>query len=341
MSCHSTYRKQQIQRFSCAAALGVLAFCLGIADLACGTSDLTLSQIISAILEQNDSAAGLILLQIRLPMTLCAASVGASLGLAGLLIQTITANPLASPSTLGITSGASFGAALSITLGFNIAGELWAGTVISAFAVALLISAVILSLGRIKGMTPTTIVLSGIVMNFFFMSLEQLLVYLASPEVGQLINGWTFGNLERSSFLASSVALAALALGACTVIPHVWDLTALTMGEERALSLGVAVTRLRFLAFSVSALLIAAAVSFIGTIAFIGLVSPHCARMMLGDDQRYLFPGTIFIGMGFMLCASIIAKIISTGAMLPVGIVTSMVGAPFLFVLLLKTRQTM
>ena len=145
-----------------------------------------------------------ILWSLRLPMALTALLVGASLSLAGLSIQTITANALASPSTLGITSGASFGAAIAITGGLTLFGELWAGTITAAFIAALVICLLILLLGRLKGMSPATLILAGIIMNFFFVALQQLLIYLASPETAQLINGWTFGNLERAGWLSTA-----------------------------------------------------------------------------------------------------------------------------------------
>ena len=121
--------------------------------------------------------------------------------------------------------------------------------------------------------------------------------------------------------------------------PAAWQLTTLSVGEERAKSLGVPVARLRILVFAVSSLLVAAAVSFIGTIAFVGLVAPHCAKLLLGDDQRWLIPGSILSGGFIMLLSSLIAKWLSAGAMLPIGIVTSIAGVPFLLALLLKSRR--
>ena len=183
-------------------------------------------------------------------------------------------------------------------------------------------------------MTPTTLILAGIVMNFFFMALHQFLVYVASPEVAQLISGWTFGNLERAGWLS-----AACAFGTLLLAPKVWALTTLSIGEERAKSLGIQVSRLRLLVFSTASVLIAASVSFIGTIAFVGLVAPHCAKLLLGDDQRFLMPASMLFGGAILLLSSLLSKFISTGAMLPVGIITSIVGVPFLFVLLLKNRR--
>ncbi len=188
-------------------------------------------------------------------------------------------------------------------------------------------------------MTPTTLILAGIVMNFFFMALHQFLVYVASPEVAQLISGWTFGNLERAGWLSAACALGAVLFGTLLLAPKVWALTTLSIGEERAKSLGIQVSRLRLLVFSTASVLIAASVSFIGTIAFVGLVAPHCAKLLLGDDQRFLMPASMLFGGAILLLSSLLSKFISTGAMLPVGIITSIVGVPFLFVLLLKNRR--
>jgi len=331
--------------------LTALTALLFAADLTAGSSGMPLSAVLNALWAgpSGQSPEALILWSLRLPMTLTALFVGAALALAGLQIQTITANALASPSTLGITSGASFGAALAITAGFTVGGELWLGTMTASFLASLLICALILALGRLRGMTPTTLILAGIVMNFFFMALHQFLVYVASPEVAQLISGWTFGNLERAGWGSAggaprarriaACALGAVLFGTLLLAPKVWALTTLSIGEERAKSLGIQVSRLRLLVFSTASVLIAASVSFIGTIAFVGLVAPHCAKLLLGDDQRFLMPASMLFGGAILLLSSFLSKFISTGAMLPVGIITSIVGVPFLFVLLLKNRR--
>ncbi len=340
MSCHHHYRHSAAVRLAVTTAAGLAALVFFLADVAAGTSGLTFADALSAFFAGGDSPAAFIVREIRVPTALTALFVGAALALAGLFIQTITANPLASPTTLGITSGASFGAALSITFGWTVAGELWLGTMTAAFAAALFISGAIVQLARQRSMSPAALILAGIVMNFFFMALEQLLVYLASPETAQLINGWTFGNLERSGRLSAAAPAAAIVAALVLMAPVVWQLTALSMGEERARSLGVPVAKLRLAAFAAASLLIAAAVSFIGTIAFVGLVAPHIAKILLGDDQRFLIPATAFTGGALLSTASLIAKALSTGSLLPVGIVTSLVGVPFLFLLLLKNRRT-
>lgn len=341
MSCDLQYRLQgrNRRRVLTAGLLGLVALVL--ADLTTGSSGMSLETVLKAIAQGPEAASteAVIVWSIRLPMTVTALFVGAALSLAGLQIQNITGNALASPSTLGISSAAGFGAAASISLGFTVFGMLWIGTAIAAFVMALVVSAAIYWLGGRRGMTPSTVILAGIVMNFFFMALQQFLQYHASPEVAQLISGWTFGNLERSTWTSAATAAAATIAASLYLIGRSWELTALTIGEERAQSLGVAVRSLRISAFSVSAVLIACAVSFIGTVSFVGLVAPHLAKLTLGEDQRYLLPGSLLAGGMLMLASSVAAKLLSSGAVLPVGIVTSLVGVPFLLVLLLKSSR--
>ena len=340
MSCHDRYAQANRKRLSVLLAGAVALGFFVLFDLATGSSNLSLSEAFSALVQGPTSAdiSSVIIWDIRLPMTLTALFVGMALAVAGLQIQNITGNALASPSTLGITSAASFGAAIAIAMGMSVAGVLWLGSALMALIFAVAVSVAIYLLSQQRGMTPQTVILSGIVMNFFFMALQQLLVYWSSPEIAQLINGWTFGNLERSSWLSASVAGILTLVAVVYLVRHTWAITAMTLGEERALSLGVPVKRLRIEAFFVSAVLIAGAVAFIGTIGFIGLVAPHLAKLLLGEDQRFLLPGTVLAGALLMTVSSVLAKCLSMGAILPVGIVTSLIGVPFLLILLL--RQT-
>lgn len=340
MSCHTAYAQSVCRRLALlSAGLAALATLL-IADLAVGASSIPPAEVIAALLDGPDAEgmSGIILWSIRLPMTTTSLFVGTALALAGLQIQNLTGNALASPSTLGITSAASFGAALAITAGATLFGELWIATALAALFSALLVSAFIYRLGSLRGMRPATLILAGIVMNFFFMALQQFLQYQASPEVAQLISGWTFGNLERSSWISSAAAGGTTLIASLLLVRRSWALTALTVGEERAKSLGVNVPALRIEVFFLSSLLIATAVGFIGTVSFVGLVAPHCAKLIFGEDQRFLLPGTLLTGGVLMLASSVTAKILSTGAMLPVGIITSLIGVPFLLALLIRDR---
>ncbi|MGI6776891.1 MAG: FecCD family ABC transporter permease [Acetivibrionales bacterium] len=329
--------KKRIIIVLCTIVIFLLAF---ITDLSTGSSDMTVGDLVRSLFggAKDKGVYSFVVWNIRLPMSLTCVFVGASLGIAGLQLQTITNNALASPYTFGITASASFGAAVSITSGFIIAGQLWLGTSLLAFFFALLVSLCIYLIGKVRGISTTTLVLTGIIMNFFFSALQQLLQYRASAEIAQIISSWTFGNLARSTW--TSVVVSALSTICCFLILMRWSwrLTALTAGEEKAASLGINIENLRFKVFIISSFLISGAVSFIGTVAFVGLVAPHCARLLLGDDQRYLLPLSMLFGGMLMLFSSIISKLLTVGSMLPIGIITSIVGVPFLFILLIRKR---
>lgn len=335
------YQQRMRRRVLISVLLFILLCVLVTLDIQIGSSHIALKDLVEAILggPQGESSSAFIVWDIRLPMTFTCLFVGASLSLAGLLIQTITNNPLASPYTLGVTAGASFGAATAITLSFSIFGQIWIGVSLSALVMALMVSAFIFYLGSRKRLTATTLILVGVIMNFFFQALRQYLQYRASPEVAQIISGWDFGNLQRSSWISSAVSSAAWVIVLLISFKYAWKLTALSDGEERARGLGINTDYLRMFVFTVSSVLVSSAVAFIGTVAFVGLISPHCAKLMLGDDQRFLIINSSVVGSSLMLSASVVSKLMSDGATLPVGIVTSVIGVPFLFFLLLRSRE--
>lgn len=323
---------------------GLLVLLTGLAlvlDLCTGAAGLTLAELLTAFLggPSGSTVHTLIVWMLRLPMSLTCLFVGAALGIAGLEVQNLTHNALASPYTLGITASASFGAAVSIVFGISLAGYLWVGTVTLALLFALFASAGIFLLGQRRGMGASTLVFAGIITNFFFSALQQFLQYKASPETAQVIASWNFGNLSRATWISVVVTGLVTLLVTAILARRAWPLTILTLGEERARSLGVETNRLRLQVFGLCALLIAVAVGFIGTIAFVGLVAPHCARILLGDDQRFLLPMAGLAGSLLVLVSSVICKLLSQGAMVPVGILTSLVGVPFLAVLLLRNRR--
>lgn len=307
-------------------------------DLGIGSSSLTFRECISIILAgpKAENVYTLIVWDVRLPMTLTCVGVGGCLALSGLQVQTITNNPLSSPYTLGISSGASFGAAISIVTGFSLLGLQWLGTALTAFSFAIFVTMMIFFLGRLKRMSAQTLVLVGIIMNFFFSALQQYLQYRASAEIAQIIANWSFGNLSRASWTSAFFGIAVMTVGVLIFSKLSWKLTAFNAGEERVRSLGIEVEKLKMFVFLASSGLIAAAVGFIGTVGFVGLVAPHCARLLVGEDQRYLMPISCMFGMLVMLVASSVSKLMTEGSMLPVGIVTSIVGVPFLFVLLMR-----
>jgi len=335
------WRARTARRAALAIAAALLLVLLALADLTTGPSGLGPAEIWHALIagpQGADRASAAILFQIRLPQTAMALIVGAALGLAGLLMQTILANPLASPFTLGFSAAAGFGAALAILFGSALALPLPSHVVTPAcaFVATLAATGLVWLVGRLKGSQPEVLVLAGIAVMFFFQSLLSLVQFLASPEVLQQIVFWLFGSLLKANWTAVEVSGAILLLCLPPIARDVWALTALRLGEANAESLGLDVGAIRRRAFLVTAALTAAAVSFTGTIGFVGLIAPHVARSMVGEDHRIALPVSALAGAMIIVSASIAGKLLSSGAAIPVGIITAVAGIPMLLAVILR-----
>ena len=309
-------------------------------DLSTGPAMLPIGAVVRALAGQSvDPMLNAIVHTLRLPVALMALAVGAALGLSGAVMQTILNNPLASSYTLGISAGAGFGAALAITVGAALPlPEAWA-IPLASFGFAGLACAMVGSVGRLRGATPELLVLAGIACLFLFQALLSLLQFLASPEALQQIVFWLFGSLLRASLGKVAIVAVVLLVAWPILLRDAWRLTALKLGDERARALGVRVDRLRLRAFVVVSLLTGAAVAFVGTIGFVGLVAPHVARMLVGEDQRHMLPASAVFGALLLSLASVASKLIIPGTVFPIGIVTALIGVPFFGWLILSTGR--
>ncbi|GAB3713736.1 FecCD family ABC transporter permease [Mariniluteicoccus flavus] len=285
----------------------------------------------------TDARTRTVVLDLRLPPALLAVLVGAALSLAGVQMQTILDNPLAEPFTLGVSAAAAFGAALAIVTGV-VLPVLGAYTLtMSAAVMALVASGVIAGASLWRGATKETMVLLGIALVFGFQALLALLQYRASTESLQQIVFWSLGSMTRATWPANAILGAALVILVPLFWANGWRLTALRLGDARAASMGVDVGRVRVWTLVGVSLLAAAAVSFVGIIGFIGLVGPHIARALVGEDQRFLMPGSMLAGAARLSAAHAANQVIVPGVVVPVGILTALVGVP-VFVGLVLTR---
>jgi len=314
---------------------------LHIADLLTGPSFLSPAVVLRTMLapETADAATSAIVWRIRMPMGAMALVVGASLGMAGAAMQTILANPLASPFTLGFSAAAGFGAAAAILAGLRLPLFPDLAVPVAAFTGAMVAAVLVRALAALRGMTSEAMVLAGIAVMFLFQAAQSLLQYMASPEALQQIVFWLFGSLLKASWFTLAVAGTILAAGCLLLLPLAWPLTALRLGDERAAALGVDVPALRRRVFLAVTLLTAGAVCFVGVIGFVGLVAPHVARMLVGEDHRFLLPASAMCGAVLLSGASIAAKLVVPGTVVPIGIVTALVGVPALLVLISVQRR--
>ncbi|MDX5329349.1 MAG: iron ABC transporter permease [Marinobacter sp.] len=337
----SQYRRFVFRRVLCLAGLVTAAVAALLVDIASGPAMLGLLDVIRGLLNPESLNAGtLVIIQdIRLPYALMAVVVGACLGLAGAEMQTVLNNPLASPFTLGVGAAATLGASLVIAFNISVLG-LAAHVLLplSAFVFAAAASLLILVLSRSLGASVHAVVLFGIALLFGINAVVGLIQFMADAESVQQIVFWTMGSLARASL--DKVAIVALVLVVCLPfsLRNAWAMTLLRSGEEQARSLGIRVERMRLVVLMRVSLLTAAAMCFVGEIGFIGLVAPHIARLMLGEDHRFLLPGSALAGAVLLSLSSIASKLLVPGVVLPVGIVTALVGIP-LFITLIIGRS--
>lgn len=324
-------------------ALGLTVLVISLlADISWGPSNLTIFDVAKTIVNPSGATIQMqvIVWDIRLPIAIMAVLVGAMLGVAGAEMQTILNNPLADPFTLGISSAAAFGAALAIVFRLNLVPG--TGTMLvttNAFFMALVSSFILYAFTKVRGVTSETMVLVGIAMMFTFNALLALMQYGASEnELAQIVF-WMMGSLARATWGKILICLVILALTLPYFMKRNWALTALRMGDDKAASLGVNVKRLRVEMLIGISLLAAAAVSFVGVVAFVGLVGPHIARMIVGEDQRYFLPLSAMASALIMSLTSILSKAITPGVIYPIGIITSLIGIPFFISLILAVRR--
>jgi len=285
-----------------------------------------------------------IIWNIRLPQAIAAVIAGVGLAVAGVAMQSILRNPLASPFTLGISSAGAFGAAVSvIVLGagriqstvanpITISNPYLTTTV--AFLFCMLATGVILLISHIKGASPEVMVLTGVALSSLFSAGVMFLQYFSNDAQLAAVVFWTFGDVGRATW--DMLPLMAFVVGAGTLyfIANRWNYNAIDAGDETAQGLGVNVSRVRLVGMTVAALVSAVVVALLGVIGVVGLVCPHMVRRIIGDDQRFLIPGSAVMGAILLLASDTVARVIVAPYVLPVAVLTAFMGAPvFIFLL--------
>jgi len=334
--------RSRVRRKNLLLALLLLALVASVlSDVAIGPVSLGIGDVLRGLFDPSGTElrTRVVLWEIRLPGALMAVVAGGALALAGAIMQTILNNPLASPFTLGISAAAGFGA--SLALAFGVAVLPFAAYIVpaNAFVMAMLTAFLIHLLCLKRQATAETIVLFGIALVFTFNAALALVQYFASERAVSAIVFWTLGSLTKASWESLGITAAVLALAAPLLARRVWALTALRLGDEKAVSFGIKVPRLRLQALMLVSLLAAFPVAFVGTIGFIGIVGPHIARMLIGEDQRYFLPAATLCGALILSISSIVSKSVIPGTIFPIGVVTALIGVPFFITLVLSSRK--
>ena len=339
------YLHGQRQRILFLLMASVMTACGAILAMGFGSSENLSMRSTLGILFGFQSAEGLqreILVNLRLPRVLIALVGGAALAMAGTMMQGALGNPLVSPLTLGVASGAGLGAALAIVLDVTIFGLAEFAILGNAFIFAMLVVAIIVKLGDMSTVTSESYILVGIAITFIAGAIIQTMTYFATDaEISQLTH-WSFGSLSRPN-LAQAVLIGMTILAFMPFgIVAAWDLNTLAVGgDDFAASTGVDPRKTRRFILILSATMTAVVIAFTGIIGFLGLVAPHISRILVGNDYRVLIPTSAVMGAAVLLVADTIGRTLFAPVVLPVGIMLSILGGPFFLYLLMLRRKSL
>jgi len=312
-------------------------------SLSLGEYHVPLAKILEVLTGGGSSDDRLVVLGIRLPRIIAGILVGASMGIAGAVLQGYLRNPLATPFTMGVSHGAMFGASLAIILGAGYSlnsGQVFLSNpyavVFFAFLGAISATLVILALARLKGLSPEAIVLAGVAMSSLFVALTTLIQYFADELQLSAMVYWSFGNLARATWREDGIMTLAFLAVFLYFLLRRWDLNASTVGDEVARSVGVNIERERLIGTLLAAFVTSVTVAFVGVIGFIGLIAPHSMRLIAGGDYRFLIPLSALAGSLLLVSADLLARMALSPMNLPVGVITSFLGAPTFIYLLVR-----
>ena len=325
-----------------------LLFASAIASLSAGSANLSVFDIVRTIFGGGNRQQNAIIWNVRMPRVATATVVGMALALSGCVMQNVLRNPLASASTLGVSQGASFGAAVAIVyfgagIQVNAGGTASALTVtnpamvtLCAFLGGIATTAVILGLARFRGTSPATMVLAGVAISSMFTGGTALVQYFCDDVMVATVVYWTFGSLGRAGWTEITI-IAALTFAVFAFFYYNrWNYNAMEGGTHTAKSLGVPVDRLIVLSMALCALISSVAVAFVGCISFIGLIAAHIMRRFVGNDYRFLIPCSALCGGVLLLLSDIVSRMLLSPTVLPIGALTSFLGAPLFLYLIIK-----
>ncbi|MGN0774087.1 MAG: FecCD family ABC transporter permease [Candidatus Ventricola sp.] len=292
-------------------------------------------------IEAASGVSGNIIVNVRLPRVLNVALMGAALSLCGAAMQGLLRNPLADGSTLGVSSGASLGAVIALAFGVQLPGTAYGGVMIMAMVFAFLSLMLILSLAYVldRSLSTNSIILIGVIFSMFASSLMTLIIAFAGDQV-RSITFWTMGSLSGTGYAHARILALALLVCGGVILRCARELNAFAVGEDNARHIGVHVKRVKLVILVTVSVLIGVCVSVGGTIGFVGLVMPHMARMAAGPNHKRLLPASMFSGAVFLLLADLAARTLLRPIELPIGVVTSMVGAVAFVAVFYRARSS-
>ena len=333
----------------CAMLISVLL--LGIACLFVGSANLSFSDALEALLGGGSGAQSRIIWKIRVPRVLAAIIAGAGLAVSGLIMQTTLNNSMAAPSTLGVSNAAVFGANLSIiafaggflSTGHNLSsfdvGANPYATSLLAFLFAAVSVLLILGLCTLRSFSPNVVVLAGMAIGSVWTAATTILQFYATDVGLSAAVIWSFGDLGRATYRTDAIMAAVVLAGFVFFRLMSWQYNACLSGEATARTMGIHVEGLRFASLLLASLITAACVSFLGVIGFVGIICPHVTKKLLGQDHRITVPVSALSGSLLLLLADTFSRSLGSGSALPVGAITSLLGAPFFIAIIFSGKE--
>jgi len=319
---------------------------LAIASLTLGAADIPVRTVIDVIIgslpfieRAIEPGYRSIILYLRVPRILLASIVGAALAMAGSIMQGLFKNPMADPYIIGVSGGAALGASLAIVTGLQAISYM--SLPLLAFTTAIITVFVVYNIAREKNRVPVdTLLLAGIAVSFFLSAVNSFIMYFSGQHLRQVLF-WTLGGFYSPRYVHIYISFPLLVACLAITMPLTKYMDAIMLGEEEAMYLGVEVELLKKVLLIIAALITAVAVAFSGVIGFVGLISPHIVRLIIGPGHRYLVPTSAIVGAIFLLFSDTLARTIMAPTEIPVGIITALVGAPFFIYLLWKNKRRM
>ena len=342
-SLREIHHRKVIKRVIFIASCSIACVFVALYSATLGTYPVEVGEVFKIIVDaimgvdQSGSTAAHVVLNLRLPRIIGAIVCGAALAICGAAMQSMMKNPLADPYTMGISSGAGFGAALAIIFGFEVVAG--TGIVLNAFLFAIIPAMVILFLSKIRKATPTMMILCGISLMYVFNAMTQLFMLVSSPDDLSAVYTWMVGSLSAIDWTDLIIILTVMMCGSAYIQYMANQLNLMGIGDDSAKTLGVNVDRQRLIILLAITLVAATVVSFTGIIGFIGLIAPHIVRIAMGADNRFLIPCSAVFGAILLLVSDMIARTIVAPTMLPVGVVTACLGGPLFMYLILRNSK--
>lgn len=351
MELLESYRRENRRKIIMIILLFSAMVLMSIVCLFVGSSHLSVSDCAAALMRKGAPANIRIIWNIRIPRVLAAIIAGAGLSLSGLIMQTTLNNVMASPSTLGVSNAAVFGANLSIIVfaggflstGNNLSNYMIGVNPYAASMVAFVFSTasilLILGLCKTRSFTPNVVVLAGVALGSVWTAATTILQFYATDVGLSAAVIWSFGDLGRATYRTDAIMFLAVGLGYFFFILMSWRYNVLLTGEPTAKSMGIHVDRLRFLSLLLASVITAACVSFLGIIGFVGIICPHVTKKLLGQDHRYTIHASAICGSLLLLLADTLSRSMGNGSALPVGAITSLLGAPFFIAIIFSKEE--